>query len=376
VTSIISNIKYQKSNRNTPKATTTKAKTMEDLMRSAKTSFVALHKGGQVSGIITKLTPSEILVDINAKTEAVVLEKDKKILKKILSTIKAGDKVEVTVLNPESDDGNPVVSLRRSIEDAVWEKLNNLKKSQEVLELIVASSTKGGFLVTTTDGVSGFLPNSHISILHNPQNLIGKKIKAVVLELSRPLHKIIFSQRQSLGIKDFEKLVKEFKVGQKIDASVYGTVPFGIFVSMRNQFNDDIEGFVHISEIQWGDGQLNISEEFPIGKKITAAILGIDGEGRRINLSIRKLTHDPFEEKLKDFPADKKLKAKVSKIIPSGVLFDLGEGLIGIIKREKIPANVSYKEGSEVQVLVSSVDEKRHRIILSPILKEKPIGYR
>ena len=358
------------------KINTSKAQTMAELLAQHKTPFVAPHKRDTVTGIVTKLTRSEILLDINAKTEAVVLEKDKNILKKILSTIKLGDKVQVTVLNPESDEGNPVVSLRRSIDDAIWEKLNNLKKSQEAIELVVDSTTKGGFLVTTTDGVSGFLPNSHISMLHNPQNLIAKKIRAVVLELSRPFHKIIFSQRQALRIKDFEKLVKEFKVGQKVEASVCGVVPFGIFVSVLTSSNEEVEGFVHAFEILWGDEQPNIPEEFQIGKKITAAILGFDKETRRINLSIKKLTQDPFEEKVKDFPVDKKLKAKVSKIIPSAVLFDLGDGLTGFIKKEKIPANISYTEGSNVQVVVSSIDEKRHIIVLSPVLKEKPIGYR
>lgn len=359
------------------KSNSAKVTTMAELMKkTASTPFISPHKGDMLTGIITKLTSPEILVDINAKTEAVVLEKDKKILNKILSTVKVGDKVEITVLNPESDQGNPVVSLRRSIDNASWEKLDIFKKSQEVLELVVNSSIKGGFLVTSMDGASGFLPNSHTSILHNPQSLIGKQIKGVVLELNRPLKKIIFSQRQAMSIKDFEKIVKEFKIGQKIDAEVYSIAPFGIFVSINTSSNEEVEGFVHVSEIVWGEEKPNLSEKFQINQKVNASILDFDKEARRINLSIRKLTHDPFEEKVKEFSADKKFKAKVSKIIPSGVLLDLGNGLTGIIKKEKIPANVSYKEGSEIQTVVSSIDAKRRRVVLSPILKEKPIGYR
>ncbi len=185
-----SKIKNQISKSNTVKATT-----MADLMRSAKTDFVTPRKGDVVSGIITKLTRSEILIDINAKTEGVVLEKDRQILSSILSSIEVGDKVMVSVLNPEGELGNPVVSLRRFIDDIVWEKLRSLQKNKEVLEVTVDSITKGGFLVTTQNGISGFLPNSHASTLENPQNLIGKNIKTVILELNRELHKIIFSQK-------------------------------------------------------------------------------------------------------------------------------------------------------------------------------------
>src|SRR3990167_7366865 len=209
-----------------------KATSMAELMKKAQAVIVAPHKGDILAGTITKLTSSEVIVDINAKTEAVVLEKDKTILHKILSTYKVGDKVQVQVLNPESDFGYPVVSMRRSIENIVWDKLAILQKSQESLEVNLDQSTKGGFLVSTPDGTSGFLPNSHTSSLENPQGLIGKKIKVVVLELNRSLHKIIFSQKQVMGDVDFQKLIKNIKVGQKIDAIISNVAPFGVFLSI------------------------------------------------------------------------------------------------------------------------------------------------
>lgn len=356
-------------------ASSSKATTMAGLLQKTKSKLTSVKKGEFIKAVITKLTPSEILVDINAKTEAVVLEKDKKILSKILSSFKIGDEVFVSVLNPESDLGYPVVSLRRSIADMVWNKLLTLKKNKQALEVTVGSVTRGGYLVTTLDGVSGFLPNSHISFLENPQNLIGKTVKVMALELNRPLHKIIFSQRQVLSVGDFEKLILDIKAGQKIDAKISNIAPFGIFVTMQVRSTSYVEGFIHISEVTW-QPITDISEKFRVGQEITAVIIGFDKESRRVNLSIRKLTENPLEKRLEEFPLDKKITAKVLKITPSGVLFDLGEGLVGIIKKDKIPANVSYKEGIEVQLLASSVDKKRHRVVLSPVLLEKPIGYR
>lgn len=352
-----------------------RASTMAELLQKAKSKLVTVKKGEVIKGKITKLTPSEILVDINAKTEAVVLEKDKKILNKILSSLSVGDEVSVTVLNPESDFGNAVVSLRKTIDNIVWDKLLTLKKDQEVLEVTVDSVTRGGYLVTTLDGVSGFLPNSHISTLDNPKNLIGKTIKVIALDLNRSLNKIIFSQRQALGLGDFEKKILDFKIGQKIDANISNIAPFGIFVSIETREQAYVEGFIYVSEVSW-EPVSDISEKFSVGQKVTAAITGFDKESRRVNLSIKRLTENPFEKRFKEFPVDKKITAKVLKIISTGVLFDLGEGIIGIIKKEKIPPNVSYKEGFEMQVTVSSIDKKRHRVVLAPVLLEKPIGYR
>lgn len=104
------------------------ATSMAELMAKSKTSIKSFKKGENVEGVVTKLTSSEILVDIGAKTEAVVLEKDKGILHSLLNTLKVGDKVSVSVLNPESDQGNPVVSLRRFIDERLWGGLEKLKK--------------------------------------------------------------------------------------------------------------------------------------------------------------------------------------------------------------------------------------------------------
>jgi small subunit ribosomal protein S1 len=362
-----------------PNSTSTKkATSMADLMKkveAAKTPFVSPHKGDMLSGTITKLTSGEVLVDINAKTEAVVLEKERNIMNKILSSFKVGDKIQVQVLNPESDFGYPVVSLRRSVGDITWDRLTKLQKSQEPIEVMLDMATKGGFLATTPDGISGFLPNSHTSSLENPQGLIGKKIKVVVLELNRELNKIIFSQKQVMGPADFQKLIKNLKIGQKIDAVVSNVAPFGVFLSIPVDDSKLAEGFVHISEISWENVE-NLNDLFKIADKITGIVIGFDKDSRRVNLSVKRLSADPFEKKLDEFTVDKKLKVKVVKIISSGVLLDLGDNITGFIKKEKIPVATTYKEGQEVEVTVSVVDKKRHRVEVSPILLRKSIGYR
>ena len=344
-------------------------------VEAAKTPFVSPHKGDMLSGTITKLTSGEVLVDINAKTEAVVLEKERNIMNKILSSFKVGDKIQVQVLNPESDFGYPVVSLRRSVGDITWDRLTKLQKSQEPIEVMLDMATKGGFLATTPDGISGFLPNSHTSSLENPQGLIGKKIKVVVLELNRELNKIIFSQKQVMGPADFQKLIKNLKIGQKIDAVVSNVAPFGVFLSIPVDDSKLAEGFVHISEISWENVE-NLNDLFKIADKITGIVIGFDKDSRRVNLSVKRLSADPFEKKLDEFTVDKKLKVKVVKIISSGVLLDLGDNITGFIKKEKIPVATTYKEGQEVEVTVSVVDKKRHRVEVSPILLRKSIGYR
>lgn len=346
------------------------ATSMAELMAKSAPSIKSFKKGEIVSGKITKLTSGEILVDIGAKTEAVVLEKDKGILNTLLNSLKEGDEVKVSVLNPESDQGNPVVSLRRFIDERLWGDLEKLKNDAVLLDITVTDLTKGGFLVTTSEGLSGFLPNSQAILNDAPSSFLGKKMKAVILEINRQLHKIIFSQKAATSDADFSKVVSEIKIGENVEAVVSNTTTFGVFVSVKSA-----EGFIHLSELSW-DRTESAEGFFKAGEKITVKVIGIDKEGKRVNLSVKRLTEDPFEQSVKEFAVDKKIKANVIKISSLGVMLDLGEGIEGLIKKEKVPPSIKYSTGDEVEAVVSEVDAKRHRVILVPVLKEKPMGYR
>jgi small subunit ribosomal protein S1 len=336
------------------------AKTMAELMSSSKTSFISPKKGEILEGTITKLSSSEILVDIGTKTQAVVLEKDKKILRSLLEGLKEGDKVGVQVLNPESEHGNTVVSLRRFNEDKMWQRLETLLKAKEKVDAVIDASTKGGFIVTTSDGASGFLPNSQVSLLPQNENLTGKTIKVSVIELSRPLKKVIFSQKAAIDTVEFERAAKNHKRGDKVISKIASVAPFGIFTLI----GENLEGFIHVSEISWEQLE-SVPEQYKVGDEIEAVVLGTEKSAKRINLSIKRMSQNPHEEKLKQFSADTKVEGTV----------DLGEGIEGVIKKEKIPPTVSFASGQNIQATVLEVD-RSGKVILAPVLKEKPIGYR
>ncbi|MFH1186551.1 MAG: S1 RNA-binding domain-containing protein [Candidatus Levyibacteriota bacterium] len=351
---------------------TSKATSMADLMKSVKVAFVSPKKGENLEGTITKLTSYEILIDIGAKTEALVLEKDKRLLKNILNSFKVGDRVTVSVLNPESEFGNPVVSLRRFINDKIWVKLAELQQQKKIIEGIITEATKGGFIVLA-DNISGFLPNSQASFLEAGQSPVGKKIKLNVIELNRDQHKIIFSQKANQSI-NFEKEIVGIKPEQKITSTISNIAPFGVFVSLQGKINP-IEGLIHISEISW-EKLTEIPKEYKAGDKIEAVVVGFDKKAARVNLSVKRLKSDPFEKELEKYEQEKKITASVSKVISAGVLFDLGNGIEGIVKKDKIPPKTVYNEGQTVSLIVLEVDKRKHRVTLVPVLMEKPIGYR
>lgn len=362
----------------TTKTTTNKSSSMVDLLKSHKTAFVDLTRGQTITGTITKLTPSEILLDINAKSEAVVLEKDKRLLRNLLQTLKVGEKVEATVLNPESDMGNPVVSLRRFNDENLWNKLLELKEKQEPLDVEIKEVTKGGYVAQSNDGISGFLPNSHVAFASSGKNQLGMRIKVFIADLEREDKKVIFTQKNFASSEGFSKAIKTFKVGQKITAVVTNVAPFGVFVSIPVKSADEqlyIDGLIHISEIAWENIE-NISERFKTGDNIDAVIIGFDSKSKRLELSIKRLSADPFTEKTKNYKVDQKVQAKVKRTTNLGVVFVIGDDVEGFIRKDKIPPTVNYEVGQEISVTISQIDSVKRRMILSPVLTEKPLGYR
>lgn len=351
------------------------ATSMADLMAKHTTSFKTFRKGDLVKGKVTKLTKNEVAVDIEAKTEAVVLERDRNLLNAILASVKLGDIVEVSVLSPESESGNPVVSLRRFMSNRTWEALEKVQKSESQLEVSITEMTKGGAVVVTDNGINGFLPNSHIGS-GDQQLAAGKKVKVRILDLNRKENKIVFSQKSTISLADFEAASKLFAQHAKVEIVVANITPFGMFVTVPVPGKDiTLDGLVHISEMSW-DKVEDINQIYSTGQKVEAVVIGFDKEARRVDLSVKRLTEDPFEKVIAAYPIDKKISGTVTKVDDSGVYLDLGEGVEGLIRKEKIPPTVTYKEGQTLDATVAEIDRRRHRISLVPVLKEKPLMYR
>lgn len=368
--------KAQSSKLNSSEASTS---VMAKLLASYKSPFKSLKRGEQVEGKVTKVTRQEMLVDVNAKSEALVIEKDRRIHNILMSMLKPGDTVMATVINPESESGIPLVSLRKFVEAKAWDILSGLQKEHKTLDVTVTDVTKGGYVVSADAGLVGFLPNSHMGG-GSQQVQVGQRLTVSVLELQRDESKIIFTQKTTLAKEDFDRLTKAFPVGHKMSATIASIAPFGIFLTIpakeeKSGKTINIDGLVHISEVAW-EKTVDISEKHAVGDTIEVVVLGYDKDAGRIDFSIKRLTEDPFEKVAKEFPVDKKVTAPVIKTVSGAIHLDLGNGVEGIIPKEKVPPTTTYEVGQQVNVTVSDIDSKRHKIFVSPVLLEKPLGYR
>lgn len=339
----------------------------------------SFKKGDKVTGTITKLTRQEILIDLGGKAEALVLERDKRILKTLLESLKEGDEVTVSILSPESDNGNPIVSLRRYVDERVWENLATLQKDRTLIPVTITDMTKGGYVVSMENGTSGFLPQSHILFAQNATVNVGDMINVYVQDLKRQEGKIIFSQKQALSPDEFKLVTEQYPVEKTVTPVVENVTNFGIFVTLpftgKDNKKQSVDGLIHVSEVAWEKTE-DLPSDFAVGDSIEAKVIGFDTDSKRVDLSIKRMSKDPFAALSEKYKVDTKVDGKVVKTVDGNVHIDLGEGVEGVIRKEKVPPTKSFNPGDVITLVVSHVDAKRRKIELSPVLLEKPIGYR
>lgn len=339
---------------------------------SRQTNVQVLQKGQEVEGIIKKLEPKEILMDIGAKGDALVIEFDKQNMENLMLLLKVGDKVKASVISPESEEGFPVLSLRRTLDDIIYGKFEKLVNSEEAFDVLITESTRGGYYAQTKEGIKGFIPSSQVT---DSNNLVDSKIKVKILEFDRPKKRVVFSQKALTFLMNPAAIQKHIKRGEEIEAEVSAVTPYGLYVVFSPEKDIKIEGFVHISEIAY-EHVTDLGSKFKVGDKIKAQVIDVDTTNKRVNLSIKKTQKDEFVTVREKYKVEDKVKGTVSDVKTRGVTVKVSDGIRGFIPSDKIPSGKTYEAGQSVDAIIVDFDDRRRVIILSPILKAIPVGYR
>lgn len=366
--------------------------TMADLLASTEYRIPTLRRWQEVSGKVVLVSPAEILIDIGAKSEGIVAGREFTEARDIISSIKVGDSIDATVLYPENDAGQVVLSLTKLSSGKRWDELENKKRDNEEIEVRALEANRGG-LICEFVGLRGFLP---ASLLASPpakiEDLVGSTLSVRLVETDRATNRLIFSQKLP-GKRDLDALLKKLakvKIGEKYKGAVSAVLPFGIFVEIdsgsvdrsvgrqvgkKEPTSQKLEGLVHISEISWEKVD-DVSKSFKVGDEVEVMVTNCDMTTGRLNLSIRQLLADPFAKASEKYARDQRVSGKVSRVTPYGVFVTLSAGIEGLMHNSKIPPNLTLTVGEEVECEVEAVDVIRRKISLVPIIKEKPILYR
>ena len=332
-------------------------------------------------GVIARITPSEILVDVGAKSEGVItgreLDNLEEAARKALST---GQKILVYVMDPEDRNGNIVLSLTRAREEQDWRDAEALLASQDVYSGAVAGFNKGG-LIVKLGNVRGFVPASQLGPSRRRRSegdtpeqkwarMVGEPMQVKVIEVDRGRNRLILSERAAAKESreaQKDRLLAEIKAGEVRRGHVISLAEFGAFVDIGGA-----DGLVHLSELSWKH-VTHPNEVLHVGQEVEVLVLNVDHERKRIGLSLKRREDDPWTLIQRKYTIGQLITGTITKLAKFGAFArvegeDEIEGLIHVSELSdghiEHPREV-VNEGQTLTLRVIKIDAEKRRMGLS-----------
>ena len=391
-------------------------RTMAELLAAAQVQIVVPKKGDTVTGKIVSKEKRTMVVDLGAKTEGIVSDKEFDFATDFIKDLKAGDSITAVVISSENDRGQVILSLKNAASDAKWEYFEKAMESEEILEAKGLEVNRGG-LIVVVNGVRGFVPSSQFgrAFVGKIQQLKAASFKVKAIEVDREKNRLIFSERHVSEAKELaqkDMAVKKVEIGGTYEGVVSGVMHFGLFVTVEIPVDGKVaveateapaektaeptettetaevaekpaaernvgyvEGLIHISEISWE--KVNHPKDYhKIGDRLKVRVLGIDEKTGKLNLSIKQLQQDPWQKIAESYSIGTTFTGKVTRIESFGAFVNVEPGVDGLIHASKLDPSRDLKAGDEVTVNVESVSPEQRRMSLSMVLTEVPMGYK
>ncbi|MBI9091199.1 MAG: 30S ribosomal protein S1 [Desulfobacterium sp.] len=290
--------------------------------------------GSKVLGKVVSLTDYGAFVELEEGVEGLIHVSEMSWTRKVRhpsKIVSVGEEVEAVVLDLKPDNRRISLGIKQTVENP-WEVISEKYPVGTVIEGKIKNITDFGLFIGIDDDIDGLVHISDISWtkrIKHPSEVYKKNdtVQAVVLDIDKS------SERFSLGIKQiqpdpWETVEDRYKVGTEISGVVTNITDFGVFVELE----EGIEGLVHVSEIS-KEKIKTPAGVYNMGDTITARVMNINSDERRIGLSIKRLDEEEDEVVFKDF--SKNLKPATSSFATSS---------FGELLRDNIQEQIASQE--------------------------------
>jgi (E)-4-hydroxy-3-methyl-but-2-enyl pyrophosphate reductase len=355
------------------KMSETKEMEMNEQLAFMEQEKSTVSVGHIVKGTIISLNDREAYVNIGYKSDGYLpkeeVTKDENV--KLTDILKVGDEVQVKVLSRANEDGYVVLSRREIEREDSRKEIKAIFDNNGSLEVVVKEAVNGG-LLANYKGVRVFIPASHAALFHtdNLDKYVGKKFDVKIIEFKEDRRgtKIVGSRRELLKIeksKVEEEAWGSLEQGQKVVGEVKRLTNFGAFVDVNG-----VDGLLHVSEMSWGRVS-KPSDVLKVSDRIEVYILEADKENKRLSLSIKKLSENPWENVDIKYPVGSIVLGKVARFASFGAFVELEAGVDGLVHISQISnkriANPSeaLEIGQSIKAKIVEVNKEAKKIGLS-----------
>lgn len=331
-----------------------------------------LNKGDIVKGIVRNITDFGAFIDIGGGITGLLHITDMSWgrVSHPGEVVKVGEEVEVVVLDFDKTSVKVSLGLKQKTKNP-WDGIGDKYPEGSIVKGKVVNIMPYGVFVELEKGIEGLIHISEFSwskrIGHPSEKFkVGDAIEAAVLKADKD------AQKLSLGIKQLEKdpwggVAERFNVGDKVKGKISAVTDYGAFMEIEQ----GVEGLIHVSDLSWTKRITHPKDMLKKDDEITAIVLNVDEQNRRIALGVKQLENDPWDDIVKKYTPDTEWKGKVTNITNFGIFVELEkdlEGLLHVSEAEVTKGGKmeeSYKEGDEIKVKILHIDGVQKKIALS-----------
>jgi len=328
-------------------------------------SLEQLEEGQLVEGRVIQVTADQVFIDVGYKSEGKIP------LQEFTEIPNIGDTVPVILITKENKHGEVIVSKQKADAKIFWKNLRQAFTDKHPVEGTVEKQVKGGFDVNLGAGVHAFLPVSQADIqkVDKSEKILNQKFNFYIERLYSDGKINIVVNRRKCMEDELVRRRNDFFENTPVGSDVIGTVKsftsFGAFIDLGG-----FDGLLHINDMSWG--HVTRPKDFvKKGQEIKLKVIRIDREEKRINLSLKHYTDDPwihFEEK---YHVNDIVKGKVTKLTDFGAFIELEEGIEGLahisefswVKKIQKPSDL-LKPNDVVECMILGYDLQAGRVSL------------
>ncbi len=282
-----------------------------------------------------------------------------------------GKTFKVKIIKIDKDEQSIIVSRKKTLDDERRKRkelINNIAQQEDLIEGIVKKITTYGMFVDV-GGVDGLVHYSEISYKGpvNPGTLYkeGDKVPVKVIKYDKERKHLSLSIKAALP-DPWSEIKNTLDIGDTIKVIVSNIEPYGAFVDLGN----DIEGFLHISEISWDKNIKNPKDYINKGQEIDVEVIEINPNERRLRVSLRNLLSRPFDEFMKSYKIADVVEGEITSVTSFGAFVKLG-GIEGLLHNEDASwdrndkCKDKFSQGDKIKVKIIKIDEENQKISLS-----------
>ena len=280
------------------------AESMKDFEQELEASFKKIDEGDIITGTVVSVDETGVVLDLKYYTEGFIPAEEfsREPGFNLKEAVQPGEEIQATVLRKDDGQGNILLSRAEAAEVLAWDKLVELQKSGEALEVVVKGIVNGG-AIAMVEGLRGFIPASKLALsyVEDTEEYLNKPLTVRVIDVDKAKKRLVLSAKELLREKadeDRRNKISNIEVGFVTEGTVESLQPYGAFVDLGN----GISGLVHISQI-CEKRIKKPSEAVNVGDKVKVKVIAIkDG---KLSLSIKEasdLMAKEVEEEIFELP--------------------------------------------------------------------------